>query len=191
MNDFLSPAAVLALGATQFIYTRRFTIDAAGTLGGEPSSQGSGSIGIQGSIHFFAESLWLSYPTTIADGEAVTDDGVTRLTLQVQTGTVNAMFGNPVPLDLIGVPGRMPVSNATAVSGGDVLPGQPPHIEGFPFKYFLNQGSSLTHLFANSSDAPAVVDVAWRGWNIPVHVCPDAETFARIVAACQDAPATR
>lgn len=185
--DFLQPQTVARLGAKQYMYTQRFTIGAA--TGGNPSEQGSGSIGIQGGIHFFTESLFLVYPTTRGgDGGAIVDDGVTRLTLALSSGKSLPMQQNPISLAFM-VPGRMPVANSVPSSGsGDVMPGQPPHIEGFPFKYFLAEGSSFQHQFSNTSDLPAEVFVCWRGWNIYKDRCPDEETFNRIVVECQLPP---
>lgn len=190
-DDFLQPQTVAALHATQFGYSAKFTVAAAAVLGGTPNSQGSGAIGIQGAIHFFTEALFLKYPTTYSEDGVLLDDGQTRLTLQLQLGTVIPMFQNPVSLDLCGVPGRMPVGGSTTpIAGVDPAPGQPPHIAGWPFHFFIPQSSPFTHTFSNTSNVAAEVEVFWRGWNIPQAWCPDLASFWDIVKSCQAAPAT-
>ncbi len=187
-SDFLQPQTIARLGARQYIYSQRFVLGAAASLGGEPSNEGSGSIGIQGGIHFFAESLMAIYRTTFYDGGTLRDDGATRVSLMVSTGKSLPMFQNPVSLAFF-PPGRTPEAAVLDALGGVTPPLQALRIPGFPFKSFMFQGSVLNHQFANSSNAPNVVDIAWRGWNIPVENCRDVAEFNDIVMNCQLPPA--
>jgi hypothetical protein len=186
MRDFLEPQTVAALGATQFLYSREFTI--AAIAGGQPNTQGSGGISIQSGFHFFMESIWIAYPTVQEVESDVVDDGVCRLTYQMNLGTTTPMFQNPVRLDLIGVPGRMPVSGALTAAGEGPQPGQAPHIEGFPFKRFMAAGTNVQNVFANSSNLAATIALVLRGWNIPAESCPTFTHFNRVVQSHQFAP---
>lgn len=183
MFDFLRPETVAALAATQFAYSREFVIGAGSA--NTANTQGSGSIAIQSGFHFFTESLWLDFPTVESVDSSDIDDGVCRLTLQLNAGTTTPMFQNPVKLSLLGVPGRMPQPGALTTLGETPAPGQSPHIPGFPWSRFLPAGTQLQHIFANTSNKISTVNVMWRGWNIPAGNCPTASDFDRILRACQ------
>jgi len=192
--DFLRPETVAALGANSFVYPQQFILGASPD-GVTPVTDGSGPIAING-FHFFTERVAIAFPTVylgeISNAPATIDDGVCRQTLQLSTGTINALFNNPVLLSLIGVPGRQNYFGAVLPSGGaDVPPGSAPHIDGFAFNAFLAAGSSFLHNFTNTAGVAVTIDVAWTGWNIPADVCPDVRTFWEIVKRYQPAPIGR
>jgi len=171
-TGFLQPQTLDALGAQQFSYPKEFTISAA--TNGAPSSVGSGPISIQ--KPFFAESVGITFPTTILSGGNVIDDGVCRLTLLLKKNSTLSLFDAAMNLALIAVPGRQTVAGALNLSGGTPEFGQAPHIAGYPFKVFLDAGSQFQHQFSNASDVAAVVNVMYWGYELAENVVIDGET---------------
>jgi len=195
-EDFLKPQTLAALGATQFTYSQRFTI-AASTGGAaplfaaaSPGTGGSGSISIDGGLHFFTERVFIGFPTVYNDGAAHTvDDGVCRITLLVAAGGTIPLSSNPVLLSLLGVPDRQNTPGAVDITTtGQPGYSQAPHIQGFKWNNFLAAGGKLTHQFANLSNRAARIDVNWVGWNIPTQNCRGTEDFWAAILKYQAPP---
>jgi len=188
MNNFLEAQTVAALGATNRLYTKKFSLDAS-VDGQTGNSQGSDSIVIQSGHHFFTERVFIGFPSIDLIDDALIDTGACYQYLQLQTNEIIQIFNNPVLISLIGVPGRQMTPGATNPDGSQVVQfAFPPQIEGFPFNLFLSAGSSFIHTFTNYSQASADIEVVWQGWDFLVEAAPSSKDFWNCISVNQTPP---